>query len=114
MINFSGHPVPGIDCAPLVGVNIPTNNGDELKKFIRETLKGLPDGIREKLLVGAQATIVLPGLSHASGVLLAEWHGQFGSFPKIVWAVRGPDGFQWPPDAAVDLDELRLEARTQR
>lgn len=110
-INFTGHPVKGIELAPFVGVNFPTD-GRGLAEMIREVLLALPD--RPALLAGEQAEVALPGLSHAAGVLLAEWHGQFGGFPRIRWAVRNDSGFAWPDDAAADLAAVRETARTAR
>ena len=110
--NFSGHPVSGgFDVAPLVGANLPTES-ESLSAYLREILLALPG--REELLKGARPEIILPGLSYAAGILLAEWHGQFGSFPNIRWAVRGADGFTWPEEATVNLADVRESARTAR
>lgn len=109
--NFSGHPVSGFEIAPLVGANLP-QDGASLSAYLREILLALPG--REDLLKGGTTTIVLPGLSQAGAVLLAEWHGQFGSFPSIQWAVRGPDGFAWPEEARANLADVRESARTAR
>jgi hypothetical protein len=109
--NFTGHPVAGLPVAPFVGVNFPAD-GAGLAETIREVLLALPG--REQLLAGASATVALPGLAHAAGILLAEWHGQFGSFPRICWAVRGPDGFAWPDTATANLADIRESARTAR
>ena len=109
--NFSGHPVEDVEVAPFVGMNFPSD-AEGLSVVIRETLLALPE--RDKLLAGASAEIVLPGLAHAAGVLLAEWHGQFGSFPRIKWAQRGPDGFTWSDAAKADLAAVRDTARTAR
>lgn len=110
-INFSGHPVPGFTVAPFVGVNLPLEVGPLTEK-IRETLATLPG--REELLAGAAAEVVLPGMSGAAGVMLAEWHGQFGSFPTIRWAIKGPTGFAWPEEGKADLQAIRISARTAR
>lgn len=112
MINFSGHPVPGMEIAPLVGKNLPMESGVALEAFVAATLDELP--FQEDLKSGVAAEVVLPGMAPAAGVLLALWHGRFGSFPKIRWAVRGPDGFGWPDDACADLHQLRVKARTSR
>lgn len=109
--NFSGHPVAGFEIAPLVGANLPVD-GPSLAATVREVLLALPG--REELLAGAAAEVILPGLSHAAGVMLAEWHGQFGSFPVIRWAVRGEKGFSWPEEAILDLADVRESARTAR
>lgn len=111
LYNFSGHPVDGYEHAPFVGVNFPSE-GAGLAKMIREALQALPG--REALLAGAAAYVILPGLSHAAAILLAEWHGQFGSFPRICWAVRHESGFVWSDGAAADLNEIRLTARESR
>ena len=110
-INFSGHPVAGFEVAPLVGANLPTE-GSALAETIREIILALPE--REALLAGAAAEIVLPGLSHAAAVVLSEYHGQFGGFPTIRWAVRGEKGFAWPDAARADLATVRESARTAR
>lgn len=110
-INFSGHPVDGFELSPLVGVNL-SSNGQELAEQIREVVSSLPQ--REDLLRGAAAEIVLPGFSQATGTLLAEWHGQFGGFPTVRWAVRGAEGFSWPDTAKLNLADVRLQARKPR
>lgn len=111
-INFSGHPVAGFAIAPFVGANLPTDGGG-LAATMRETLLALPG--REELLKGAQAEVILPGLAHAAAAVLAEWHGQFGGFPTIRWAVRGTGGtFEWPDTATADLAAVRESARTAR
>ena len=109
--NFSGHPVAGFEIAPLVGANLP-NEGSALAETIREVLLALPG--REGILQGEAAEVILPGLAQAAGVLLAEWHGQFGNWPSIRWATRGPDGFAWPEQATADLNQVRESARTAR
>jgi len=110
--NFTGHPVAGFKVAPLVGANLPMNSGEELAAYVREILLSLPG--REELLRGAAAEIALPGMSPAAGILIAEWHGQFGGFPRIRWAVRGSAGFEWPEAASADLAAIRESARTAR
>jgi len=109
--NFTGHPVEGFSVAPFVGVNFPSD-GPALAETIREVLLAIPG--REELLAGAAAEIALPGLAHAAGILLAEWHGQFGAFPNIRWAVRGDAGFTWPDTATANLADIRESARTAR
>jgi hypothetical protein len=110
-INFSGHPVAGFEIAPFVGANLPAE-ASALAETVRETLLSLPG--REELLRGESAEIILPGLAHAAGALLAEWHGQFGSFPTIRYAVRGESGFTWPDEAVLNLADVRESARTAR
>lgn len=110
-VNFSGHPVAGFEVAPLVGANLP-QEGANMALYLREVILALPE--REALLKGEAAEVILPGLAHAAGALLAEWHGQFGSFPRIRWAVRGADGFTWPDSAALNLFDVRESARTAR
>ena len=112
MINFSGHPVAGFEVAPLIGVNLPLDNAEGLIEAIGAVLDALP--MRDELKAGAATEVVLPGMSTACGVFLAQWHGRFGSFPKIRWAVRGDNGFEWPKDARADLQAIRLQARTVR
>lgn len=112
-INFSGHPVPGFGIAPLVGANLPLTSGEELSEYVREIILALPQ--REELLCGAAAELVLPGMTPAVAVVLAEWVGQFGSFPRIRWAVRGESGsFEWPDSCSLSLAEVRESARTCR
>lgn len=111
-INFSGHPVEGYDIAPFVGANFPMDNGAELTEMMRETLLALPH--RGDLLEGGAAEVILPGMAPAAALLLAEWHGQFGGFPRIAWAVRGDDGFAWPESAKANLADVRESARTAR
>jgi hypothetical protein len=109
--NFSGHPVADFEVAPLVGANLPAD-GPGIAETLRETLLALPG--REAILRGESAEVVLPGLSQAAAILLAEWHGQFGNWPHIRWAVRGADGFSWPETAKANLNEIRESARTAR
>lgn len=112
-INFSGHPITGFSIAPLVGANLPVTDGARLAAYLREILLALPE--REDLLRGAGAEIILPGMTCAAGILLAEWHGQFGSFPVIRWAVTGNDrSFSWPEATVMDLQGVRNSARTAR
>lgn len=113
-INFSGHPVSGFDIAPLVGVNLTTNSSDDLLGEIDNVIDGLPQSVLSQLLQGAAAEIVLPGMSSAASVLIANWHGRFGSFPAIRWAVRGEAGFTWPDEASVSLQSIRDESRMCR
>ena len=110
-LNFSGHPVTGFAIAPLVGANLPTD-GDGLAATLREILLSIPG--REGVLRGEPAEIILPGLSHAAGLLLAEWHGQFGNWPVLRWSRRTDKGFEWPDDAVANLNDLREAARTAR
>ena len=109
--NFSGHPVSGFDIAPFVGANLPAD-GAGMAETLRETLLALPG--REAILRGESAEVVLPGLSQAAAIFLAEWHGQFGNWPKIRWASRGAGGFEWPDENRADLNSLRESARTAR
>lgn len=111
LYNFSGHPVAGFDVAPFIGVNFP-NDAESLVDLMRATCKTLPG--RDALLAGEKGEVVLPGLAHAAAVLLAEWHGQFGQFPRIRWAVRGESGFAWPEEARCNLNAVRHEAREER
>jgi hypothetical protein len=69
---------------------------------------------RESLLRGGRATVVLPGLAHVAGILLAEWHGQFGNWPTIRWAVRTEHGFVCSENSMADLNLVREFARTVR
>ena len=110
-INFSGHPVAGFEVQPFVGVNLPAT-GEELSAYVRETLLSIPN--RPEILAGAVCEVVLPGLAQATAIFLAEWHGQFGNWPCIKWAVRGASGFEWPENAKSDLNALREAARTAR
>lgn len=110
-LNFSGHPVAGFEIAPFVGVNLP-QDGITLAETVREIILALPE--RDKLLKGEATEIILPGLAQVTGVLLAEFHGQFGFFPAIRWAVRGPGGFEWPETAMANLADIRESARTAR
>ncbi len=112
-INFSGHPVAWAEFNPLVGVNLPVDDAGRLAEAILSVLDALP--CRAELERGEAAEVVLPGAAGAIGVLLALWHGRFGSFPTIRWALRGPDGsFGWPDAARVDLQDLRCGSRTSR
>ena len=110
--NLSVHPIEGMDLAPFIGVNLP-NEANALVMTIREILLHLP--YRESLLRGEAAEVVLPGLSAAAAIFLAEWHGQFGNWPSIRWAVKKEEGgFAYPPTAMADLNEVRANARIAR
>jgi hypothetical protein len=111
-INFSGHPVNGVEINPLVGVNLDTTSAEALEEQLRITIRSLEDF--ESLAQGAMATIILPGFAPAAAILLGIWNGAFGSFPEICWPVRGPKGFEWPEATRSDLSELRLSSRNLR
>ncbi len=111
-INFSGHPVAGIEVSPLVGVNLPLENAEELRDMLSRVLDAMP--MASQLREGAAAEVVLPGMSTAAGIFLALWHGKFGSFPTIIYMIRGEGGFQFTPQTRLDLQQVRLEARTSR
>lgn len=111
-INLSGHPVSGFD-STLVGVNLPMEDAATLVTKLTEVLLAHP--CREGLLHGEAAEVVLPGMAPAAAIALAVWHGQFGQFPAVRWAVRGKEGaFTWPEAARCDLQNVRTEARTVR
>ncbi len=111
-INFSGHPASGFEFAPLVGVNLELSSGAALTSQLAAVLDELP--MREDLERGAAAEVVLPGMAPAAGMLLALWHGRFGSFPRIAWAVRTDKGFVFTDESRADLQDVRLQARTSR
>jgi hypothetical protein len=113
-INFSGHPAKGFKIDPLVGVNLPMNGVEELLKAVKGCLDSLPEEVKQSLYEGAKAEIILPGMAPATALLLAEYHGRFGNFPIIRWAIRDTDGFVWPVQAMGDLQSIRQEARTAR
>ncbi len=112
-LNFSGHPatIDGVTYAPLFG-NLTISDRKELQKEIIEVLLGLEEF--EALKGGETATIVLPSMSTACGLFLASWHGLFGSFPIINWAVRTEKGFEFLPELNTDLQDLRNEVREKR
>ena len=112
-LNFSGHPatIQGVTYAPLFG-NLTISDRKELQKEILEVLLGLEEF--EALKGGETATIVLPSMSTACGIFLASWHGLFGSFPIINWAVRTDKGFEFLPELNTDLQDLRNEVREKR
>ncbi len=109
--NFSGHPVPGFELAFFIGREFPSD-GTALVLTMRDTLLQLPH--RNELLLGEIPQIVLPGLSQAAAVLLAEWHGQFGNFPRIQWATRRDNAFVYPAESSADLSMVRAQARSAR
>jgi len=88
------------------------SDSKELRAEILNVLLALEDF--EALKGGETATIVLPSMSTACGVFLASWHGLFGSFPVINWAVRTEKGFEFLPDLQADLQDLRNEVREKR
>lgn len=111
--NFSGHPVnlEGFEVSPCVGREFPAD-GNELLKDIRNLLLALPQ--RDRLLAGEIGEVILPGLSQAAAILLAEWHGQFGNFPSIRWTVLVDGKFSYPTEATSNLNEVRRSARKAR
>ena len=112
LINFSGHPVAGFEVAPLVGVNLDLSSGEVIQEQVRDLLLGLEQV--SALKAGVSATIILPGMAPFAAAILSGWHGCFGTFPTIRWALRGPGGFEWPEEATLDLQAARLAARTWR
>jgi hypothetical protein len=109
-LNFSGHPVDGCVFAPWVGASLPLSVR-ELEAEIRRVMLILPG--RAALLRGAEAELVLPGHSVIAALLLAEWHGQFGSWPTIRWRDDRRDKGMAPPQL-LDLNLLRHRARQTR
>lgn len=108
--NFSGHPVDHSSFAPWVGSSLPLTAA-ELEAEVRRVVMLLPD--RELLLRGAQAEIDLPGHSIIAALLLAEWHGQFGSWPMIHW--HGPHNNDGSVQSQVlDLNLVRERGREAR
>lgn len=113
ILNFSGHPatIDGVTYPPLFG-NLTITDSQELQKEVLATLLRLDDF--EALKSGALATVILPSMSTACGIFLATWHGLFGSFPAIAWAIRTENGFEFLPDLRTDLQSLRNEVRGKR
>ena len=112
LINFSGHPIKGADADPLVGVNLPLNDGDQLVAAIQREVRALP--MFNELAAGQIAEIVLPGMAPAAAAVLAVWQGAFGSLPTIRYMVRGKEGFTFLPGTIIDLAVVRTAARTMR
>jgi len=112
-LNFSGHPatIEAVTYAPLYG-NLTISDSEQLREEIIEVLLSLEDF--EALKGGETATIILPSMSTACGIFLASWHGLFGSFPIINWAVRTEKGFEFLPELNADLQGLRNEVREKR
>jgi hypothetical protein len=60
-------------------------------------------------------TIVLPGLSPLTTLIIAIIHGLTGQFPNIVPMIRQPDGSFKPADNPISLQDLRNNiSRTSR
>lgn len=112
-LNFSGHYaiIGNQHLYPLLG-NLPITDGEAMVKEIKETLQALP--CYKSLLNGAACTVVLPSMSTAAGIFLSVWHGLFGSFPSIAWAVKTDLGFVFKSTNSIDLQDLRNEVRAER
>jgi len=113
ILNFSGHPaiVNGTTHQPKVGM-LDQTSPETLINQLETILLELDEF--EDLKAGQTATIILPSMSTAVAPFLAIWHGLFGTFPIIRWAVRTETGFVFEPDLQIDLQNLRNEVRTKR
>jgi len=75
----------------------------------------------EKILVplidedGDVPFIILPGVSAASGIIIAIFHGIFGRFPYIVELTREKkEKWKWKLKEIHDTDQIRQSARALR
>ncbi len=109
--NLSGHMAVGYEVAPLVGVEW-SHDTTALESEVREVVLALPH--RDRLLRGEPAQVILPSWSPAAALILAEWHGQFGSWPIVQWAVPGAHGFEYRSTSVCDLNRIRQTARLRR
>ena len=68
----------------------------------------------------APLVVVLPGLTEATAVILAELHGRLGGFPRVLALRKRKDDGTYGlfADSAglgvLDLEQVRLEARGRR
>lgn len=109
--NFSGHNISGCQANSCLGISF-SHDGVEMEKEIRALVLNLPD--RDRLLAGQAAEVYLPGWSPAAAILLAEWHGQFGTWPTVRWATRGESGMEHLDSASLNLNDVRDSARKHR
>lgn len=113
IINFSGHPtnINGVTYQAKIGM-LDFTDPSILISQLQEVLMNLEEF--EQLKSGATATIILPSMSTAVAPFLAMWHGLFGSFPVIRWAIRTEKGFEFLDSCEIDLQELRNVVRKER
>jgi hypothetical protein len=119
LLNLSGHPAPrGAEKLFAYIASVPVPNVDigsadavaaAAKSLLREALKD--PAVAESLRRG-EAAVVLPGATALAAAVLSLLVGLSGAFPKLYWAVKGPEGFFLSP--ALDLQALRLEGRALR
>ena len=113
-LNLSGHPVPWSKNSPLVGVNLDLGDPELLVDQLQLALEIMPADFYSRLRSGETVVVALPGMTPAAAAVLAILHGLTGHWPQVRWAVRGADGFEWPEQCVLDLDAVRLDARTMR
>jgi len=119
LINLSGHPAPrGAEerFVRIVSVPVPNidiGNPEAVKSAALDLVKKvLEDADAADVLRRGEATVVLPGATALAAAVLSLLVGFSGTFPKLCWAVKGPEGFFLSP--ALDLQALRLEGRALR
>ncbi len=113
VINFSGHPTVASDVEVQLG-SLPLEDSAKLEEAISAAIDGLPKKVIEASQIGRPITLILPGMSAACAVLLAAWHGRFGHFPAIWWAVRQEGAFVFTNRSRLDLQDVRHSARARR
>ena len=118
LINLSGHPAPkGAETAFEAVVDIPVPNVDlgsaaAVAEAAKDLIKkALASEAREAVLRG-EVAVILPGATALAAPVLAALVGVSGVFPKLYWAVKGPEGFSL--SEGLELQVIRLEARALR
>jgi len=119
LINLSGHPAPrGAEerFARIVSVPVPNidiGNPEAVKSAALDLVKKvLEDADAADVLRRGEGAVILPGATTLAAAVLSLLVGLSGTFPKLYWAVKGPEGFFLSP--VLDLQALRLEGRALR
>jgi hypothetical protein len=107
IIDFSGHSLTKTNVADLTDPQSYFMEAVRLLTIIRK------DQELNECAQNGTLTIIMPGLSVLTLVVVSLFHGYFGYFPKVQWYTKTPDGFILN-QSGLDLQELRDEARTWR
>jgi len=91
-----------------------TNGPMSIIEQVHAELKKLDADLLERAKKGESLTIMLPGMGTAAAVVLATLHGITGHWPNVRYPVRTEQGFTWPEEAVIDLNNVRLNCRTWR
>lgn len=105
IFNASGHAITQPD-VEVVGVAAVPNADMASYESVVATAQAIAEQVAEYAVNGV--LIALPGHSALASHVLALLHGLTGSWPRIAWSARTPDGrFVWTSEQTSDLYELR-------